>query len=273
MEEIAASIIIPTYNKLSRLKLVLKTLEPQITQGIEVIIVFDGCSEEVILEFQKLSFSFDPIPVILKQNVGRSCARNKGLSLARGKVIIFLDDDRLVEKDFLKKHIAYHDKEPCVVLGERMDLNYSEEAITALMHEHSIKEILRQIKKDSKKEFYYNIKKIFLKTPYNSLRYIAFITGNVSIDRNVLIEIQGFDEAFKGWGYEDTDLGYRLMLMNIPYISDLSIVCYHILHSHVRGQKSKEELRNLKYFKEKFKTDHKLKSILRLYQLKAALRL
>lgn len=267
------SVIIPTKDKLSRLYLTLKSLEVQVTSDIEVIVVFDGCNQETIEGFSKFQFMFEPMCIICKQNIGRAAARNRGLEHASGKVIIFLDDDRLVEKDFLKKHIAYHDKEPCVVLGERMDLNYSEEAITALMHEHSIKEILRQIKKDSKKEFYYNIKKIFLKTPYNSLRYIAFITGNVSIDRNVLIEIQGFDEAFKGWGYEDTDLGYRLMLMNIPYISDLSIVCYHILHSHVRGQKSKEELRNLKYFKEKFKTDHKLKSILRLYQLKAALRL
>lgn len=267
------SIIIPTKDKLSRLYLTLKCLEPQVTSEIEVIIVFDGCSESTLKDFSKLSFTFEPICVISQTNIGRAAARNKGLAHANGSIIIFLDDDRLTEPCFIEKHIEHHRARPCVVLGERMDLKYKEEEITSLMNDSSIEKILNQIKRASKKEFYYHIKKIFLKPSTHPLRYLAFITGNVSIDKKLLHQIKGFDENFKGWGYEDTDLGYRLTTLNVPFISDVSIVCYHILHSHVKNQKSKEELINLKYLKQKFSNDYKLRHVLTLYQLKAKLHL
>ena len=102
---------------------------------------------------------------------------------------------------------------------------------------------------------------------------MAFITGNVSIDRSLINEIKGFDEGFKGWGYEDTDIGYRLAKLNVPYYQDNSVICYHLLHSHVKSQKSKEELKNLKYLKHKFPDDRVLGSAIRFYTLKARLEL
>ena len=267
------SIIIPTKDKFARLYLTLKCLEPQVSEDIEVIVVFDGCSKETIAAYKEYQWAFPIVPIISEKNVGRAAARNLGLKQAQGKTVIFLDDDRLTEKDFIKKHLAYHKGEPCVVLGERMDLKNTEEELLSLAKQDSIDKVLEIVKKKSSKEFYYNIKKIFLKNPYDKLRYIAFITGNVSIDTALLKEIQGFDEGFKGWGYEDTDLGYRLAVKGIKYIEDNSIPCYHLLHAHSRGQKSKEELANLKYFKQKFPQDKSLQRALAFYTLKASLRL
>lgn len=267
------SIIIPTKDKLTRLYLTLKCLESQVDMDTEVIVVFDGCNKETLEAYKTYQWSFDVIPVISVKNVGRAAARNLGLKQATGKVVIFLDDDRLTEKDFVKKHLSYHQGETCVVLGERMDLKNTEEDIMRLIEQDSIEKVLDIVKKKSVKEFYYNIKKFFLRDPYDKLRYIAFITGNVSIDTAILREISGFDEGFKGWGYEDTDLGYRLAVKGIKYIEDNDITCYHLLHAHAKRQKSKEELANLKYFKQKFPEDKVLQRTLAFYTLKASLKL
>lgn len=269
----SCSVIIPTKDKLSRLYLTLKCLESQITAVDQVVVVFDGCNKETIAGFKKFEFTFHIDVVISDKNVGRASARNLGISKATGEVIIFLDDDRLTERDFIAKHVAYHENEVCVVLGERMDLKYTEEEVLQLIKEKSITSIINKIRDSAHKEFYYNIKKFFLKNPLHPLRYIAFITGNVSIDALLLHHIGGFDESFKGWGYEDTELGYRLVQHQVKFISDCSIVCYHLLHSHIRGQKSKEEIENLGYLRKKFPDDKVLQRVIHLYLLKATFRL
>jgi GT2 family glycosyltransferase len=267
------SVVIPTKDKLTRLFLTLRCMEPQITPDVEVIVVFDGCTSDTIERFKEFAWTFSPKCVVSEKNLGRATARNLGLHHASGDVVIFLDDDRLTEHDFIEKHLAHHEKEKCVVLGERMDSRLREEEINRLICDSDLKTMLAKVYKNSKKEFYYSIKKLFVSNPSCSLRYIAFITGNVSVDRSLLLKLNGFDERFKGWGYEDTDLGYRLVKENIQYIQDDNIVCYHILHSHVKGQKSKEELSNLKYLKTKFPNEKGLQRAIVFYKLKATLKL
>ncbi|MBO4766258.1 MAG: glycosyltransferase [Lachnospiraceae bacterium] len=267
------SIIIPTKDKNSRLYLTLKCLEPQMTDETEVIVVFDGCKEETVEEFKTFTWSMDIKPIISKQNVGRAAARNLGLREATGDVVIFLDDDRLTRGDFIKGHLARHTGEPCVVLGERMDAKVTENELLDLMNENRLEDVLDFVSKHSKKEFYYNIKKWFVRKPRGSYRFMTFITGNVSIDRCLMNDIAGFDESFKGWGYEDTDVGYRLAQKDIPYYQDNSIICYHLLHPHVKAQKAKEELINLKHLKSKFPDDRVLGGAIRFYTLKAKLKL
>ncbi len=268
------SIIIPTKDKFTRLNLTLRCLECQVDENVEVIVVFDGCNEQTLKDFENASWSFQPIPVIAKENVGRAAARNLGLEIATGDVVIFLDDDRLVEPNFIKRHMAHHtgDK-PVVVLGERMDSKNTEQELTEMMVRGSAKDALKQVRRTSKKEFYYNIKKWFVKNPMNSLRFIAFITGNVSIERSAVEKIKGFDNNFKGWGYEDTDLGYRLEKLGIEYVQDNKIICYHLLHAHNKASKSKEELQNLTYLKSKFPKDKILQRTLVFYTVKAKLHL
>lgn len=267
------SIIIPTKDKNSRLYLTLKCLEPQVDENTEVLVVFDGCTEQTLAEFEKFTWNMDLKPIISRQNVGRAAARNLGLKQATGDVVIFLDDDRLTKKGFIQKHLSHHTGKPCVVLGERMDAKVTEDELLELMKGKSLNDVLKFVHEHSKKEFYYNIKKVFVKKPYAKYRFMAFITGNVSIDRSLMTEINGFDEDFKGWGYEDTDVGYRLAQKNVPYTQDNSIVCYHLLHPHVKAQKSKEELMNLKHLKSKFPDDKVLGSAIWFYTVKAKLKL
>lgn len=267
------SIIIPTKDKLSRLYLTLKCLECQMTDNIEVIIVFDGCKEETVSAFRKLTFSFKPVEVVLTVNVGRAGARNEGMKRASGEVYIFLDDDRLVEQDFIEKHLAYQRKSPCVVLGERYNSNYTEQQLEAFMNEGNIEDTLEKVKQDAYVEVYFRVKKKFLTKRFYGVRYLGLMTGNISIHKEIMALVGGFDANFKGWGYEDTELAYRLAKAGVSYITDYNIPCYHMLHERNLKVQRKEELINRDYFMSKFKEDKLLQFILFLYGIKARVNL
>jgi hypothetical protein len=59
-------------------------------------------------------------------------------------------------------------------------------------------------------------------------------THNFSLSRRVFERIGGFDEAFDRWGWEDTELGYRLYLHwdrqpdRFAYVPEAT--CYHVPH-------------------------------------------
>ena len=247
-----ASIIIPTKDKLSRLRLTLRGLEHQMTDDVEIIVVFDGCKPEMIEQFQELQFAFDPISIICEQNVGRSAARNLGISKARGEMIIFLDDDRVPGPSFIQQHIAGQSSTPCVLLGERLDSLASEEEIEALFMSVSPAEQLdflqaRVVKKGLEK-------KLPLK-PTGPLNWLTFFTGNVSVPREALLRSGLFDENFKGWGHEDIDLGIRLSGEGLAFRQDSSILTYHLLHdsNFNVAERTRQSLVNLRYMLNKYK--------------------
>lgn len=99
---ILVSVIIPTYN---REKLVRYTLEslPQ-NMRIEVIVVDDGSTDETV-EFIRQHF---PSVRLLRQlNQGASNARNYGLGEAKGKYVVYLDSDDLLDEHYFEKRIEY----------------------------------------------------------------------------------------------------------------------------------------------------------------------
>ena len=91
------SIITPYYNSLEYTKSLANILEPQLKDGVEWIILDDGCHEYGL---DKLNAKV----IHLEKNSG--CAgipRNKGLDIAQGEYITFVDSDDLVSVDFVDK--------------------------------------------------------------------------------------------------------------------------------------------------------------------------
>lgn len=94
MERPKLSIIIPTYNSEPYIDDLMKALTPQLTPEVEVIVIDDGS------DFPYLP-SYPGIKVHRQDNKGVSAARNKGLKLAKGKYIVFIDSDDLVTEDYI----------------------------------------------------------------------------------------------------------------------------------------------------------------------------
>lgn len=263
------SIIIPSKDKNNRLRLVMQALENQITDDIEVIVVMDGCTRQTIDEFAALPLSFAPQTVICKENVGRSAARNKGIEQARGDLIIFLDDDRIPNSDFVKQHINAHTP-GCVTIGCRKQLYYSEGEINRLYDDNIILKKFDKIIEDSKNEQFDLMGAIYLFNPLSPLRWMGFATGNISLEKKLLLEAGCFDEGFKGWGFEDMELGYRLFKNRVPFIKAPSVINYHLEHPRNNNTKLQEFLNNHNHFKNKFRRDYITQFIVNLLVAKVS---
>lgn len=91
------SVIVPTYNVESYIKQCIDSLLTQTYRDIEIICIDDGSTDKTleILEFFKEKDS--RIILIKQQHLGVSAARNKGLEIARGKYISFVDSDDFMQ--------------------------------------------------------------------------------------------------------------------------------------------------------------------------------
>ena len=93
------SIIIPYFNTPAYTDELLAVLDKQITYEVEVILIDDGSKEAY-------RPSFPWLKIIRTQNGGQSRARNKGLSLAKGDYIQFIDSDDMVPEYFIEKLLS-----------------------------------------------------------------------------------------------------------------------------------------------------------------------
>src|ERR1043165_9535150 len=99
------SIVIPTYNRLPMLLRVLDALEAQRNAPeLEVIVINDGSTDDtdrVVSQRNGIVYRAQP-------NGGPGRARNHGVSLASGNVVIFIGDDTVPEPDFVAEHARIH---------------------------------------------------------------------------------------------------------------------------------------------------------------------
>src|SRR5215470_13666475 len=113
------SIIIPAYNAGAFIKDAIESILAQDYRPIEVIVIDDGSSDETA----SIAERFGP-PVIChrQKNGGPPVARNRGLLIARGQYIGFLDADDLYEKGRMKLQFDKLQQNPglAVVIGRLM---------------------------------------------------------------------------------------------------------------------------------------------------------
>jgi glycosyltransferase involved in cell wall biosynthesis len=94
------SVVIPTYNRATNVQNGIKSVLAQTFSDLEIIVVDDGSSDDTAKTLREV-FG-EGIRYYYQPNQGASVARNKGVEVARGKWIAFLDSDDLWEKDKLE---------------------------------------------------------------------------------------------------------------------------------------------------------------------------
>jgi glycosyltransferase involved in cell wall biosynthesis len=195
-------------NRKSTLELVLLSLADQTLAGnrYEAVVVDDGSTdgtEQMIGEIvPKLPYS---LTYCKQSHSGLATARNTGLRASKGKVVLYIDDDVLADPDLLSEHLAQHERfDRCVCNGW---VNHVEEAVRPAVPQFTMADISTSF----------------------------FWTSNVSVKRAHLIEAGAFDEDFKEYGWEDQELGLRLMAIGLVKRNNFRAVGYHVKRPPTRA--------------------------------------
>ncbi len=107
------SVIVPTYSRSQFLKRAIQSILNQTYKNIEIIVVDDNISNskernetEKIMEEYKLETKIRYIKNI--ENLGGALSRNKGIEVAEGEYIAFLDDDDQYLPDKIEKQYCFY---------------------------------------------------------------------------------------------------------------------------------------------------------------------
>lgn len=97
------SVIIPAYNAEEYISQALSSVLSQTLSDIEVIVVDDGSTDRTASIVEELTHRDGRIRLIRQENQCAGVARNKGMEVAEGKYLYFLDADDWIEPDSLEK--------------------------------------------------------------------------------------------------------------------------------------------------------------------------
>src|SRR5690606_33517027 len=119
MQSPTVSVIIPLYNRRKYIISAVDSVLMQTYKNFEIIIVDDGSTDNVEKTLFPILKSHENIQYIRQSNSGPASALDKGIKIASGEYITFLDSDDEYKKDHIKKRINYFKNNP------KTDLTYS----------------------------------------------------------------------------------------------------------------------------------------------------
>jgi GT2 family glycosyltransferase len=226
---VKASVIIPTYNRKNLIDACLLSFNHQVMQpedSFEVIVVDDGSTDGTSNYLNTLETPYKLVILYRERTAcsSRSGARNAGIRVADGEVIIFLDGDHIVTPAFVAEHIRCHQLHSDIaVMGFRKFLSEPIN-IHRLKAGFSSAELPPIGRVDSR--FY--VTQIYSEN-VNNLETVwhLFFSCNISVRRSHLNAVGYFDEDFLFWGLEDCELGYRLHQEGLQFVYSRDAIIYH----------------------------------------------
>ena len=115
------TIIIPIYNSEKYIKRCVDSILKQTYKTIEVLLINDGSKDNSVDVVKKIKDK--RIRLIDKENEGVSKTRNLGIKEAKGKYIIFIDNDDFIDKDYVENHVKAIGDNDVLISGYRRPNN------------------------------------------------------------------------------------------------------------------------------------------------------
>jgi glycosyltransferase involved in cell wall biosynthesis len=214
------TVVIPTYNRAKVLRKALLGYKAQSDPGqiTELIVVDDGSTDDTD-SVVRLAGEGSPFPVryLRQSNKGPAAARNVGIREARGRLILFTDDDIIPTPTLVAEHLAWHAAQPGLAEAILGYVTWAPEInATPFM------------------VWYGSDGPLFAYGHFKDCREVGFsyfYTCNLSLKVEFLRENGTFDEEFPTAAYEDVELGYRLDKRGMRLFYNSEALAYH--HQYV----------------------------------------
>ena len=120
MKSSLVSIIVPFYNAENYIKKTIDSVLCQTYQHFEIIVINDGSTDYSSSIIKTIKD--DRIHLVEQENQGVSSSRNKGIAMAKGEFVVFLDADDLLHPSFLEKRIFRLSKSAAIACASNVIL-------------------------------------------------------------------------------------------------------------------------------------------------------
>jgi glycosyltransferase involved in cell wall biosynthesis len=243
------SLIIPTYNRTDVLQETIELALQQDYPDYEIIVVDQTRNNPPQLQDYLNSLEGN-ITYVRQDRPSLTIARNRGIRMATGEIIVFIDDDVLIQSDFLKHHVETYKDDS---VGGVMGVNYpdSQTPFSSLAQE------------------LYDSHKTPRLPRMGEILPVTHGRGcNFSFRRVVLFEAGLFDEYFQGSAnHEDFDISVRVRSLGYQFLLNTNIYLIHLAEfaggcGNRKGgeklSKQAEQTRNILYF---FVKNHRMEGI------------
>lgn len=179
------------------------------TCSYECVVVLDGQVDGSAAVVEQWMGRIPLRMVAFPENRGRSAALNAGREAAAGQVLIRCDDDLAPATDFVANHVAHHrGGEPVGIVG----------MCPEVFPDNAYVRTYGQDNDDLVRESSYAL------SPERAWRRWS---ANVSVSRATWDRVGPYDDAFRVYGWEDIDWGYRLHQLGIPVLVPRDIEAPH----------------------------------------------
>ncbi len=213
------SVVIPTKDRADALARTLDALEAQQAgdAALEAIVVDNGSSDETVARVQRRAEGGAlPIRLLERPDGGPAAARNAGVEVAEGEILLFLGDDtEPADQRLLRAHLDLHAARPEPTYGVLGRITWTpRKPVTPFM---------RWLENGGPQFHYCELDA----GPVDASKY--FYSSHASLKRAIFEQVGGFDIRFPTAAVEDTELGVRLADcgLELDYHSELLV-----LHDH-----------------------------------------
>ncbi len=206
------SVVIPSHNRRALLVRVLEALAAQTypAERMEVVAVLDGCTDGSAEAVRALDLPFR-LELVEQDGRGASEARSVGVNAAREELVLFVDDDIVLEPSCVAAHAEAHRGAD----GMTVSLGYC----PPVVEDDWWSLTLRAWWED-----HYRRKRV----PGHRFGFTDLVTGNTALTKRALREAGGFDRTFRG-RREDWELGVRLIEHGARFVHRHDAVGHHHL--------------------------------------------
>jgi glycosyltransferase involved in cell wall biosynthesis len=204
------TVIIPTYNRSTVLKRCLDALTGQTLSAdlYEIIVADDGSSDDTRKTVERCAAGSQVrVSYLWQSNAGQNAARNLAVAEARGRLLLFINDDTIATPTMLAEHIQTHQlhlDESVAVLGRVTISPQVPYSVFAKIHLDAMYALWWE-----KKE----------------LDWRAFYTCNISVKKSFLVKYGLFEESIRY--NDDVELGQRLSHHGLRIIYNPHTLGYH----------------------------------------------
>lgn len=228
----SVSVIIPSFDGKTLLEKYLPSLmetlkNSQLISQYEIIVVDDASTDGTE------TFLAENYPKVIclknEKNMGFSKTSNRGLWQAQYELVLFLNNDMVLNHDFFEKTIPYFDQKNTFGV-------FSE-----------IRDSLGEKKLEGQKMPKYKRHKIHYEDNRNTKGKLSFYLcgGNALVNRRRMLELKGFNEIFSPFYFEDFDVSLRAWRKGWKCYYTEETFCKHCHSQTINNKFTKEYVQSI----------------------------